>query len=70
MLDAELLRGHRGLAAGGFATHPAMAWATEHWTLRLWATVLDPGGVQLPHLHPLGWLSGVYYVQVPSGYGS
>jgi uncharacterized protein (TIGR02466 family) len=27
--------------------------------------VLGPGGVQLPHIHPLGWLSGVYYVQVP-----
>jgi hypothetical protein len=53
--------------ARGFANHPAMAWATEHWTLRIWATVLNTGGVQLPHLHPLGWLSGVYYVQVPPG---
>jgi len=53
--------------SGGFASHPAMAWATERWTLRIWATVLGPGGVQLPHIHPLGWLSGVYYVQVPPG---
>ena len=43
-----------------------MAWATDRWTLRIWATVLEAGGHQLPHLHPLGWLSGVYYVQVPT----
>ncbi len=53
----------------GLADHPAMAWATEAWTLRMWATVLPPGGHQLPHMHPLGWLSGVYYVQVPAGIG-
>jgi Flp pilus assembly protein TadD len=28
-----------------------------------------PGGHQLPHLHPLAWLSGVYYVAVPPGLG-
>ena len=66
-VNAELHAVIADWKAGGFANHPAMAWATEHWALRLWATVLGPGGVQLPHLHPLGWLSGVYYVQVPSG---
>lgn len=30
-----------------------------------WATVLDSGGYQDSHVHPSGWLSGVYYVQVP-----
>lgn len=37
------------------------------WTLRIWATVLDEAGHQEPHVHPAGWLSGVYYVQVPPG---
>jgi len=46
-----------------------MAWATDRWTLRIWGTVLAPGGHQLPHLHPLAWLSGVYYVAVPPGLG-
>ena len=55
------------LNAAGFGAHPAMAWATDRWTLRIWATVLGPGGHQTPHLHPLGWLSGVYYVQAPAG---
>lgn len=46
--------------------------STEHHdrytgTLRLhmWGSVLRKAGRQLPHVHPLGWLSGVYYVSVP-----
>ena len=31
-----------------------------------WATVLHQGGHQLSHIHPGGWLSGVYYVKVPA----
>lgn len=38
--------------------------------LRAWATVLDAAGYQDPHLHPSGWLSGVYYVRVPPAVGS
>jgi len=49
----------------GFADHPVMAYAAERWTLRIWGTVLGSGGYQSPHTHPLGWLSGVYYVQLP-----
>ncbi|MBX2867814.1 MAG: tetratricopeptide repeat protein [Acidiferrobacterales bacterium] len=30
-----------------------------------WAVVLDDGGFQRPHIHPAGWISGVYYVSVP-----
>lgn len=37
----------------------------ERWRLRAWATVLSAGGYQDPHNHPTGWISGVYYVQVP-----
>lgn len=66
-LDTELRAVIAAWRKSGYASHPAMDWATDHWTLRLWATVLRPGGHQLPHLHPLGWLSGVYYVQVPPG---
>jgi uncharacterized protein (TIGR02466 family) len=49
----------------GLATHPMMARAADRWTLRVWGTVLGPGGHQAPHMHPLGWLSGAYYVRVP-----
>ena len=31
-----------------------------------WAVNLDQGGYQKSHLHPAGWLSGVYYVATPN----
>jgi Flp pilus assembly protein TadD len=57
------------LRADGLGGHPAMAYAAPAWSLRAWGTVLEAGGHQAPHIHPLGWLSAVYYVQVPSGMG-
>lgn len=33
--------------------------------LRAWAVFLEPGGQQIPHMHPSAMLSGVYYVQAP-----
>ncbi|HJP04992.1 MAG TPA: putative 2OG-Fe(II) oxygenase [Gammaproteobacteria bacterium] len=47
--------------------HPVLQPATNKWTLRTWGTLLHEGGQQTPHMHPLGWLSGVYYVQLPEG---
>jgi uncharacterized protein (TIGR02466 family) len=44
-----------------------MAPARDRWTLRTWGTVLEAGGYQTAHMHPLGWLSGVYYVEIPDG---
>jgi len=58
------------LRASHGAEHPLLAWASERWTLRVWATVLDSGGHQTPHMHPQAWFSGVYYVSVPDGMGS
>lgn len=49
----------------GFADHPLMMPAADEWTLRVWGTVLQAGGQQTPHMHPLGWLSAVYYVALP-----
>ena len=49
----------------GLGKHPLMAPATQNWSLRAWGTVLRAGGQQTPHLHPLGWISGVYYVYLP-----
>lgn len=45
--------------------HPLAGTAPQHWQLNLWATVLREQGRQEPHLHPSGWLSGVYYVALP-----
>lgn len=50
------------------------AWSAEHslivhrptrFKLELWATILKSGGHQQPHIHPGGWLSGVFYCSVP-----
>ena len=31
----------------------------------MWAIVIEAEGFQVPHIHPSGWLSGVYYVALP-----
>jgi hypothetical protein len=36
------------------------------WAMHLWAVQLSSGGFQSPHIHPDGWLSGVYYSQTPN----
>jgi uncharacterized protein (TIGR02466 family) len=45
--------------------HPLARTQPQRWQINLWATVLKEQGRQAPHLHPSGWLSGVYYVAVP-----
>lgn len=67
LIETEVRALARALVDGGFASHPAMAYAAPIWMLRAWGTVLDSGGRQAPHIHPLGWLSGVYYAGIPPG---
>ncbi len=45
--------------------HPIVAYRPEKYELSIWGTVLEGEGFQAPHIHPSGWLSGVYYPQVP-----
>lgn len=45
--------------------HPFCPRRTTPGSLNIWATVLDRGGYQDPHIHPTGIVSGVYYVQMP-----
>ncbi|MEE2961969.1 MAG: tetratricopeptide repeat protein [Myxococcota bacterium] len=35
------------------------------YLINLWAIVMKGEGHQIPHIHPSGYLSGVYYVQAP-----
>lgn len=58
------------VVAAGFAAEPVMAGASAAFSLRAWGTLLPAGGRQLPHQHPLGWLSAVYYVAVPPAMGA
>lgn len=47
------------------AAHPIVVYRPKQYNLSVWATVLEGEGYQAPHIHPSGWLSGVYYVAVP-----
>jgi len=44
---------------------PFLACIPSGWRYSMWATMLHRDGHQAPHLHPAGWLSGVYYLEVP-----
>lgn len=45
--------------------HPFLADPPVRWRLNVWGTLLTGGGHQLPHIHPFGWMSGVYYARLP-----
>ncbi|MDA0339364.1 MAG: putative 2OG-Fe(II) oxygenase [Proteobacteria bacterium] len=45
--------------------HPAVHWAPERWRLTGWGVVMMNGGHEIAHIHPNGWLSGVFYVNLP-----
>jgi uncharacterized protein (TIGR02466 family) len=49
----------------GLESHPVMTPAKGTQTIRAWGTLLRAGGKQTSHMHPLGWLSGVYYAHLP-----
>jgi len=46
--------------------HPFLAQRPTQWNYYLWGTVLKSEGHQASHLHRDGWLSGVYYAELPS----
>jgi Flp pilus assembly protein TadD len=62
----EEYRGRLDLPDG----HPFPGSLPEITRLAMWAVVMEPEGHQLPHIHPAAWLSGVYYVSLPSSMGS
>ncbi len=47
--------------------HPWVRLLPERVELSIWSVILERGGYQEPHVHPSGWLSGVYYVQADTG---
>lgn len=49
-------------ASTAMAGHPWLHAAPTRWRLQMWATVLREGGHQTPHIHPAGWMSGVFYL--------
>ena len=70
-LARELLKMTSGAVEAYFdarcvrSEHVMIAHAPDSVRLRSWATVLHGGGHEGWHVHPDGWISGVYYVQLP-----
>lgn len=48
-------------------SHPYLACRPSEFKYSMWSVVMDSAGHQLPHMHPDGWVSGVYYVELPPG---
>jgi len=48
-----------------FSSHPIMADHSAAVTLNSWALAVHDEGHTAWHIHPRGWISGVYYVDVP-----
>ncbi len=49
----------------GDAEHPVVRWAPQRWKLTSWGVVMSDGGHERAHIHPNGWISGVFYLQIP-----
>ncbi len=45
--------------------HPYLAHRPRGFNLMMWSVVMESQGHQLAHMHPDGWVSGVYYVKLP-----
>lgn len=45
--------------------HPLFTRWSDEYSLTVWAVEMNAGGHQMPHIHPSGFLSGVYYPQLP-----
>jgi len=45
--------------------HPAVKWVPSAWKLTSWGVVMFDKGHERAHIHPNGWLSGVFYLNLP-----
>lgn len=52
------------------AAHPVATGRPAQQRLVGWANVVGPGDFERPHIHDAGWLSGVYYVEMPPSGGA
>ena len=64
-LISHVLKRRRETLATEDAAHPFRRALPPAFALHLWAVQLSSGGNMSPHIHTDGWLSGVYYVDVP-----
>jgi tetratricopeptide (TPR) repeat protein len=53
----------RGLAVA--ETHPLIAGRPPRFDIQAWASVMEAGAFERPHIHEGGWVSGVFYPEMP-----
>jgi uncharacterized protein (TIGR02466 family) len=63
MLTAAVQR--RADLARRSPSHAFDKYAPQDFRLYSWGVIIREKGHQAPHFHPHGWLSGVYYIEVP-----
>jgi uncharacterized protein (TIGR02466 family) len=56
---------HKHVAALAGSDHRWAAACPENAFLRNWCVITESTGFETWHVHQFGWLSGVYYVQIP-----
>jgi tetratricopeptide (TPR) repeat protein len=52
--------------AGEDPAHPFARAVPKNYSLHLWSVRMVGGSKMVPHIHTSGWLSGVYYAEVPA----
>ena len=45
--------------------HPYLAQSPSKWDINAWGSIVGKQGCHVTHIHPSGWLSGVYYGKLP-----
>jgi tetratricopeptide (TPR) repeat protein len=66
----EATRDYLAAVAAVDPAHPFTVKPPRQWALTAWAAVLDGQGNLLPHIHYDGYVSGVYYCQLPEVVGA
>lgn len=55
----------RHVATLSQSAHPWLAARPDRGELRSWCVITEGDGFEQWHAHPFGWMSGVYYAQIP-----
>ena len=66
----KMIQAARTRFTGGLridADHPVVAGAPATTVVTSWINIMPAGSYERPHIHESGWLSGVYYAEMPLG---
>lgn len=67
LLLAQIMRTAKRHVAGLTGSdHPWIAARPERAILNCWCVITDGAGHETWHIHPSAWMSGVYYIQIPT----